>query len=413
MLSRINNLLKTQTLKDSGVSLIGNSLGAVFTLITIILLGRVLSQEDFGIYTSFKNFFLLGALLDFGYSQWLVAHLKSAKTSDESQKTSKAVSLSLITAGIAALLLLSLSPLRLKLIGSHNLLLYLVTIFGIVIAPLYKIGVSVFQARLDFIRMNIAFVAYFLSRLIILIIIYSLFGLSSLSVATIHTFAFLLVIIYLYQQLNLSITIKIPSKASLSKVFKFSSWLGLNQIIITLYGRVNILLLTFYYTAKSVAVYGAADHFAAFFPAVTASLASVAAPRFARFNHQKDARVYALKFFLFSVLISVGFLVVALFAKPIITLAFASKYQNAIPILRVLALANIPLLLSLAPVNKLIFYHKNTKIIFYTSSIQLITLFAFSFYWLPQYTLLAPAYALLIANTVGFIMPLAYLWLKT
>jgi O-antigen/teichoic acid export membrane protein len=412
-LTIITKVFQTRTFKDSAVSITGNIVGAGLNLISLSLLARFLTQADFGIVASFRNFSLLvGGLLNFGFSQWLVAHIKQKDRQLQAEKTSQILSLSLIVSLGALFCLLLLLPLRTRLIGTASLPIYFLSLIAIITFPLNQISLAVLEANLAFVAKSLIVASFYLLKLILIIFTLKFFGLNSLSAVIIGVFSFIMVTWLLFRRLRLPLRLVKPQLEKIKQIFKFSSWLGFNQIIINIYGRLNVLLLTFSQSAQIVAVYGAADQLIGLLPILVGSISTVIAPRFSRFKTQSQAQIYGLKVFLLSLGLSLLFLAIALLAKPIILLSLSDKYKNSILIFQILSLANIPLALSIASVNKIIYFYKQTAPIFFFSLIQLVILSFANLLLLSKLGYLAPAVSLLLANSAGLILPVTYLWLK-
>lgn len=412
-LTIITKVFQTRTFKDSAVSIAGNIAGAGLNLISLAILARFLTQADFGIVASFRNFSLLvGGLLNFGFSQWLVAHIKQKDRQLQAEKTSQILSLSLIVSLGALFCLLLLLPLRTRFIGTSSLPIYFLTLVAIITFPLNQISLAVLAANLAFVAKSLILTSFYLLKLILIIFTLKLFGLNSLSVVIIGVFSFIMVTWLLFRRLRLPLQLVKPQLEKIKQIFKFSSWLGFNQIIINIYGRLNILLLTFSQSAQIVAVYGAADQLIGLLPILVGSVSTVIAPRFSRFKTQSQAQIYGLKVFFFSLGLSLLFLIIAFLAKPIILLSLSEKYRESILIFQILSLANIPLALSIASVNKIIYFYQRTAPIFFFSLAQLAILSLANLILLSKLGYLAPAVSLLLANSAGLILPVTYLWLK-
>lgn len=413
MLKYISSIFKTKTLKDSAISLIGTGINAVISILTLAFLARTLTPADFGIFSASRNtILLLGGLLNFGFSSWLIAVLKPNDPKQQAEKLSQVVSLTLSLGLIGAVILLIFSNFRFNFIATDNFLTYLFVLIAAVIMPLFQAGLAVYQSRLAFITKNMFEVSWNLIRLILYGLFFWFLTFNSLTAVGLMMLSWIIGLILMFYSLKLEITFTWPTIPVIKSIFGFSSWLGLNQVVITLYGRFNVLFLTTVLPVTQLAIFAAADQLGNFFPIMLTSIAAVIAPRFSQFPSLQIAKNYSKKTFILSLGLALFFLLIAFLAPPIIKLLLSDRYLQSLPVLQLLAIANIPLALAITPVNRLIYFHQKTKPIFYFSVIQLIVLIGYNLLNLSNFNLLTPAWGLLIANSVGLILPTAYLWLN-
>jgi len=194
------------------------------------------------------------------------------------------------------------------------------------------------------------------------------------------------------------------SWSTFKKIFKFSRWLWLVNMIINLYGRMDVLILTALTTSLIVGKYAAAARLALVFPMVVNALNSVVSPRFASFSDKTANLSYIKKSFLLSLILAFSLMMFAIFAKPLVLAVYGERYVDAVGIFRLLVIANLPLVLTVPAGNSLIYFFKKPKAISFITLIQLFTMGMVTYSLVPRFSAYAPVYGLIIANLLGLIL---------
>ena len=97
--------------------------------------------------------------------------------------------------------------------------------------------------------------------------------------------------------------------------------------------------------------------------------------------------------------ISIGIIVWIIIAKPFILLLFGTKYLEAVPIFQVLAMVQIPALLSNPASSAIIYAMKKTVFIGIFSTFQLVAILGLNFVLIPKFGIYGPILSIGIINT--------------
>ena len=181
---------------------------------------------------------------------------------------------------------------------------------------------------------------------------------------------------------------------------KFSGWLGVNRVISSISGRLDITMLANLTTAGIVGQYSIASRLSSFVIVLSSSLGSVLSTRFARFNNKEEEKKYLIKSTLFTLPIILGVIIWILVAKPFVLILFGDKYFDSIIILKYLLLSMIPFVIATPAVTAIVHSMRKPIYIGVFSFVQIVMVFIFNLYFTNLWGGLGPAVAFLISNTI-------------
>jgi len=402
-------LIFSQTAKDTYLVMTANAANGATGLILSILIARNLMVADFGIFSSLLNLVLiLVAIVDLGMMQGVVNFVSRFIAERKNREISHYLGTMIgfvFSFGFIALVFLQIIPGGLveKIAGTSNRIHLLMAGLAVITFSLYPFCLAVFQSYRKFLPrtvIEILFDGLRIGFLFLLII-------SGLTVGrSVLTYVLGAVVIFpLIWKLWPSKKVEFNlSWATFKKIFKFSRWLWLVNMIINLYGRMDVLILTALTTSLIVGKYAAAARLALVFPMVVNALNSVISPRFASFSDRTANLSYIKKSFLLSLIAAFGLMMLALFAKPLVLAVYGERYLDAVGIFRLLVIANLPLVLTVPAGNSLIYFFKKPKAISFITLIQLFTMGVTTYSLVPRFSAYAPVYGFIIANLLGLIL---------
>jgi len=402
-------MARTQTAKDSLISLIGSGLSGFLALVFTAVVARILSPEKFGQFSTVINYILLiAALNDLGINQSLVYFMGQTK-GREKKNWAKLIlkmvlGLSLIFASLGAFFFWFLLSSLWQIDESLGLLIFI----SIVISGLYFFFVYLFQAFKSFFKKALFENIFSITRMVFLggVLLFLDLNVALSILAVIIAELLSIVFGWLASPVKLAraFSVKLKTK-KIKKLLGFSKWLGLNNLFIQTYGKIDILMLAWLASSFTTGIYSSAARLMLAFPVIISSFSSVVAPRFASFSDPLSNLAYFKKVFLASLGIAVSMgasMMIA--ARPLIYAVYGEAYLSSVPAFRILTVAFLPLVLSIPVTNSLIYFFKKPFAVSFISGIQLVVVVGLNLFFIPRFSSLGPAFSLLTANLSGLIL---------
>jgi O-antigen/teichoic acid export membrane protein len=191
------------------------------------------------------------------------------------------------------------------------------------------------------------------------------------------------------------------------KLFDFSKWIFITNILGALWFRLDILMLSYYKNAELVGVYSVALSFISAMNLLFVSLLTKYFPQVSRLNKKNEFFMHIKK----SLLISFGLAILLSFmffiAEPIIVLAYTERYIDSIIYFKILltgflfSLVFNPLLLVLYALNK-------PYIITFICLFLVIANFCGNLLLIPKYGAIGAAFVVALTRVAGGLLILFY-----
>lgn len=187
--------------------------------------------------------------------------------------------------------------------------------------------------------------------------------------------------------------------------FKFNRWIFLLSIVAAFNSRVDTFLITRLLSIDQVGIYSAANQLTSFVPQLSFAIATVAAPKLARFSSKKDVLSYFKKLQLFVF----GLCFVGLLGIPIgyyiIQNLYGFSYQGAFLPFIVLYLSQLVFLISLPTHQSIFYYFAKPKVFVPICIIQLLIVTMSGWWLINSFGILGASLAVLLGNLFLFIAP--------
>ncbi len=412
-LSRAYSLATSGTAKDTYILFIGNIFAAFLGFVTTLVLARSLSISDFGVYSAATNLIvIISSLTDLGISSGLVSFASAAFSSGETKKAyeySKAAFLIKIFATIP----LVLFTIIFAQFVSNNWLATtdpMVSVWvGVVslVAVIWGFIPYILQSKKLFLKGVIIDISLSLPKAVIpyLLMIFGLLTVNtsmaafavSAAIAGMVSFAFV----------GFGFLKSKPSKETYVELAKFSSWIGINRIISSISGKLDVQMLAAMAGATLTGLYSIPMRLSSIIIVFASSFSAVLAPRFASFGDKIKEKRYLIKASLVIIPIIFGILLVTYYAKPFVLILFGDKYLESVPVFQALCLVLIPYIISVPPVAAIIYSMKKTKYIGLFSFYQIAAIFLINYFLIPIYGAFAPA----ISFGVVYLSLAIYSWI--
>jgi O-antigen/teichoic acid export membrane protein len=419
---RVKLLAFSGTAKDTFIVFSGNVMSAFLGFVFTLFVARALSVPDFGVFSAAANLvIILISFTDLGISSGVVNFVaeKYARKDEEGVNNfiKASVVIKILATLFVALLVVAfagfISP---KFLATSDLSVsYWVALVSIGMA-LPMLLPSVLQAERKFLPSVIADNLLYFSRLIFT------FGFMFLARLTIGNSLFSYVLGALVGSLGGILLVKPdflkarPDKKIYASLVKFSGWIGVNRIISSVSGRLDIQMLAFFAGATATGFYSIPSRLASFIVVLTSSFSAVLAPRLAGFGNKESEKTYIVKSTLALLPIIAGIILWIIIAKPFMVILFGEKYLPSVPVFQALAASMIPFVFTAPSVTAIIYAMKKTVYIGTFSFFQIVAIFLLNFIFIPKYGPIGPTITFGITNTIlaiyTWVIVIRHYWTK-
>lgn len=368
----------------------GNVASAVLAFVIVVVAARALGPVQFGLFFALYNFIqLVSSVADIGVGSGLVNFIPAAlakgdfRTADRYLKGGwdfvLAVSVGLTIVGV-------LVPLGWvdRILPGVSGWEWITTVLGATTFILINFVVFAFQARKEFARSVVANLGYSLARMVIVVLLALLGKLTVLLTLGGYVISSILGVVFSLPFLPKVIgSENKPVGEESRELLKFSSHLGLGKIAANIASRIDVQMLYPLAGAVITAQYGIAQRVTFLFVLFSSSAGAVITPKIASISNREEMRGYSRKILLLSGLIVLSLAAGVVITDPLIPILFGQKYLEAVPVVRWMLVATIPFLLNMTPVNLVIYYQKNSKLIGILSVIQLVMVVLLNWFLIP------------------------------
>lgn len=401
------------TAKDTSFLFVGNWLSAIWGLFFTLIIARAVSLAEFGIFSAALNLVnILTSLADIGISSGSVNFVAEHHSKGEHQKVNEYIKSAFI--------------IRLIIVFSLSLIVILLSRFiapVLLATPDSRIAIwaaiipifvfpdmffpPILQAKRKFLQSTIIDNVFYIGRLAFALVFFILGRLNMSLAFWSFGVGFVLEMILIIYYLKIDFLFSKPTVQEYKRLLKFSGWLGVNRIISSISGKLDIQMLAAISGAVATGVYSISSRIASFITVLAGSYSAVLAPRMASFGNKEREKNYLIKSTIMLLPATLAILAGIAIAKPFIILAFGSKYSASVPVFWALALSQIPFLFTVPAVTAIIYSMKKTIYIGTLSFFQLAGIFLLNFVLIPKYGVFGPTITFGVTNTLLAI----YVWI--
>lgn len=402
----IKGIMFSGTAKDTFTLFTGNVSAAFLGFLFTLIVARSLSIYDFGIFSAVLNLVIIvSSLADLGISSGAVNFVAEHWAQGNHVKANEYIKASFMFRLVATLLISALvllfSPfISERLLASSDPKMAIWTTVVVVFWFFDLFFPYILQAKKMFLSSVIYDNSYYVGRLLFAFAFY-LMGMLTLDNAFWSFGAgFLVTIVFTFIYIKTDFLKAKPQKEEYVKLVKFSGWIGINRIVSSISGRMDIQMLAAMVGAVATGLYSIPSRLASFIIVLSGSYSSVLATRLASFGDREKEKKYIIKSTLALLPITVGIVAWIILAEPFMVILFGQKYLPAVPIFQALAAAQIPFLFTVPAVSAIIYSMKKTIYIGTLSFFQLAAIFALNFYLIPKYGVFGPTITFGVTNTL-------------
>jgi O-antigen/teichoic acid export membrane protein len=415
-------LATTATAKDTLILFVGSTASAFWGFLFTLFMARALSVSLFGIFSAALNLVvILASISDIGISAGAINFVSGHTAKGEHEKANEYIKASflirLVTILVISAAVIIFAPLvSVKLLATRDPMIAVWSgILPIFLFP-DMFFPSILRAKNKFLHSTVIDNAFYIARLIFALAFYLVGGLT-ISVGFLAFGAgFIVEVILILYYLKADFLRSKPQVAEYKNLVKFSGWLGVNSIVSSIGGRVDVQMIAAMLGAMATGIYSIPSRLASFITVLISSFSSVLAPRFASFDDKEREKAYLIKSTLALIPITVGIIFWIIIAKPFILILFGTKYIESVPIFQALAAAQIPALFSIPSVTAIVYSMKKTVYIGAYSFFQTAAILILDFVLIPKYGLYGPTITFAVINTVSviytWIIVIRHYWLK-
>lgn len=374
---------------------------------------NILNKSENGVFQYYLGFLpVILAVAEFGLPSAIVKFLSSEK--DDKHKIGIILSSSLLIKSISFLFLIGLALFAYFFYNEDPLIIFILLVGGTTIS-----FVSYFES------IFVSFQAYKalafwnplanLMRLILLYLTnhYSQFPLTYLDILSIFSLSpiFILVLFFfIFNRKQIYWGAKVHEIGLATKELSlFNTWAFVASIFAIVSDRLEIFLLNKFHSSEDVAVYGTALQLFSGFVIILSTLNSLVYPRLSALVHTDEFKTFLLKSifasFAVAILLSPGYFL----AEPILNLLFNHKYEEAIPVFKILY-PNYMLQLVFAPLGIALFAMGKPRILAILALLRLVFGYLLDTALIPEFGVMGAGVAFLLGQVISWLVLVGYFW---
>jgi O-antigen/teichoic acid export membrane protein len=199
------------------------------------------------------------------------------------------------------------------------------------------------------------------------------------------------------------------SAPSCREILSYGKWNYLSSLLLMARRKIGLYLLVTMDSAEAGGLYGLAEKLVFLIPILVSSVYTVFLPKLAGVVRIEELRRYARRSFILAAVSALPILPFLFISKPIILGIFGEKYHGVTPIFSLLLLGEIMSFVT-APLRVILHAVKRHYVVTAWNVVQLIGVIGMSYYLIPRYSVLAPAFAMLIFRFVAVTHVCFYIW---
>lgn len=402
----LKNLALTKTAKDTYILFSGNILSAFLGFVFTLIVARALSVSDFGIFSAANNLvIIIASVTDVGISSAVINFASKYYHEGKTKKANEYVKAAYLTRfftvlGISLLVLL-FAPYVAKVFLATNdsqvavwVAILSIGIFSWTFFP------YVLQTRRKFFKSAIADVSIGIVRVVIVFAMFLAGLLTVTSTLAAFTISALIATVTAFYLVGVNFLKSKPRKQIYKNLFLFSGWLGVNKVVSSISGRLDVQMLASLAGATATGLYSIPSRLALFVVVLSGSLTSVYSTRFASFSSKDKEKAYLIKTTLSLIPIVLGILLWIMLARPFMLILFGQKYASSVGVFRALTFSMIPFIITVPSATAIIYALKKPIFIGTFAIFQLVATFALNLLFIPKFQSYGPTITFFIVHSI-------------
>lgn len=383
--------------------LLGNrAYGMLIGFFVTVLVTRYLGPENYGMLSYAISFAgLFGFIAGLGLDQVLYRDLIKDKE-NENALLGSSLLLRLVSGSIAALLAI----LGALIVGENGISLWLIIIVsGAYVFQAFNVINYAFQARVHskFPSVSTIIVVTILAALKLLVLYYHKGIYYFAAIYTLEPLLYGILFLYFYKRQYSSPRKWTFDRNLATSMVIASSPLILSAVFVSIYSRIDQILIKHLIDVTSVGIYDAAVRVAELWYFIPGIIMSSLFPSIVNSYHS-DKKLYAKRMaHLTGLLLGLSFviaIIVAFFARPIMNLIFGSEFVSGYRVLQLYVWSGLGVSLGTI-LNQYLVIEKLTKVILYASIVGMAINVILNLLLIPRYGISGSAFATLVSYIVG------------
>ncbi len=402
----IQYAFRSQGIKQTTITLVGNVAAAGIAAIALILFSKMLGPSLFGEFSVGMSIITILSMFNNGGLNTAILKLIGSTSSKNSKNLYFSVALRnrLLFSLVILIATILLTPLLMEWLKLTNPSI-------IVLSLIFGFSTTYFEHLIVMLHSTYRFTEAVYANIIqaFVKLMGSLLLLSTHSKDVVAAFALYSVAPYFslpfYKQLLPSwvrLSISDTTKQAQTEVLNITKHAALAVISTGILDSVGVLFVQSYMSSFETGLYGGAQRIALLFTLIAASLGDVLFARVSQYKLRSDLNSYMKKAILLALLSVVGFLVILPFTRLLLLGTIGSEYLLGLPILNVL-LASVFFHIATIPFIALFYSYDSNWYFSSTGLAQLILIIAGNMLFVPIYGLMAAALVRLVVRMVVFI----------
>lgn len=409
MVKKLLHFFKRPTSKDVIVNTLGNYLNVFFTALLVLLLVRILSRSDYGVFSVLIGIsYVLANVLDFGTTATIYSYLPPmyADNRENMYRFIKSTFYyqSLFSFIVIAILFVTF-PFLDKVFfhtGAPEWELYL-TAISVLFFIWQNFVINCLNAAKQFLKANIYLNLSNLIKTAILVIMVFTHTITVGSVIFIYgILGPVLFFLFLFiQKKDLMLTILKADVRREEFRFKYTLTFFLSSQFQNLGLRMDLFLLSYFNLRLEVGDYAIAQKIILTIITTVISITQVLSPYFANLHSKKDTLPHIKTGLLYLTLPSALFVLLAILPDPIFHLFFTDKFPDTAALSRALSLPYILFTLGNLPMLYLLYTVKKPRYILWSSIALFLSITIGCLILIPLKGVFGPPFAILIGFTLS------------
>ena len=414
-MNRIIDRLKSKTAKDSVLVLSGNLVSQALSLLVVIVIGRFLSVAEYGVYSVLNNISsFITDMADMGMNGAITRFVAEYRGKGEIDKEHQLINYSIHRKTINLVIVFTILIICARPIAEywlHNASLYRY-IYIIIVTCGFTLFVSalkaVLQGRQEFNKYFISTImanSVWCGSIIIMALTNRISVFSSILSNVVSGAVNLFLCIFLVKVDENEIRKNRIIDSELKKKFNaFGLWMLLWSVFAILQSKLDVFMLATFTTSEQVSYYDIASKVIKPILMVVSAYAQVLNPQLASMDSTKlKAKIKTVAKFILIVSVMIVFAILAV--RPLITLVFRNKYDNAIIPAQLLLFAIIFFVWTI-PFNSALYALNKPYIFSMAAFVGLVVTAIGDYLLLGKYGAIGAAYTYIAAQIVGLIIAL-------
>lgn len=413
IVSRFQKILHTHTLRQSAITVSSMFLSAFLGAIYYIVLARMLSTSDYGLFSLGMLVLQIGVTIsDLGLGQSVVRFIgQNRESNNYFPYANLALRIKFASGGLICIILSVFSDfLADKIFHQHLLANFLPFVgLGVFSLSLFGFSLSLFQGLQKFFLWGALQISVNLLRLFVLVPIFW-FGFITPSFSLL-SYIIAVVIFFLagWHWINRDVLFSKITKLHIQAFFSYNLWTALFGIVSTLVSRIDTFLVARYLTLSHTGVYSLAVTMNTFMPQLSTAIGAVTSAKLAGFKDRQTERKYLIKATIFSagIGLSTAFLMLPV-ALVVIRFTNNADYSLAFNPFVFLLISSI-IFTALNPIrDSILYYFAKPKFFFWANLAQGLALLIISPLLIRQFETTGSAISVLISQVLFAVLCLWY-----